>query len=404
MAKFKIILYKWKQYNDGKYPIIIQLIHNRKRKVITLGYTATPEEWIEELGRFSKSVKNYKVLNQALESTELKAERIINEIKIENKLFSFELFQSRFSNDGKTISVFPFYEEIIGELLSIEKVNTANIYKSSFNIIRKFRNNKDLTFYDINYEFLKQFETYLFGRKNTGGGVHHHMRTLRAIYNEAIKRKYIDSSYYPFSKGSGQEGYSLSKLKSIATPRALSANDLELLKNFDINKYPQFTDSYYLFMFSYYARGINFVDMAQLKKDNLYDDRLIYKRAKTGKIFRLKYNEKLRAIINYFDDPTSEYVFPILNSFHQTETQKKHRIHKRLRALNSDLKAMALILKIKVKVTSYVARHSYATTLLRQGVGFSMIGQGLGHNDIVTTNAYLAQFSDDELDKTDDLL
>jgi integrase/recombinase XerD len=404
MASYKIILFTGKTYKDGKHPIALQVIHNRKRKIITLGLSSKPEDWISGIQRFSNESKNYKKNNQTLNFYEERIEQVISEIRKEGKTFSFELFSSKFLDKKETKSLYNMYKIVIKELRNAEKVNTLDIYQTSLNLLKKFTNNKDISFYAIDYNFLKSFESFLLKRGNSGGGIHHHMRTLRAITNEAIRRKYLEAEYYPFSTQFNKEGYSLSHLKSQAAPRALSEKDMESFKKFNIAKYPDFVNSYNYFMFSYYARGINFVDMAQIKWTDIYDQRLIYNRSKTGKPLNIRISENLQNIIDKYKNSTNEYIFPILNEIHITELQKKDRVKKCLKACNSDLKSIAKILKININLTTYVARHTYATTLKRKGFSTEVISEALGHSEIATTKAYLEKFSNDVLDNADEVL
>ncbi|WP_010664397.1 site-specific integrase [Marinilabilia salmonicolor] len=404
MASIKIILKKGKKYKDGKHPIVLRILHQQKQKIATLGLKAKPEEWNEDLSRFTSKVRDFKTKNQLIDNIETRSEQILNTLKKENKLFSFELFLTRLWDKEKAISLFEFYDIIIDELEALQKESTKNIYQASYSAIKKFCKNRDVSFYEINYEFLKQFEAFLFKNGNTGGGVHHHMRDLRYIFNEAIRRKHVSLSAYPFSTQFNKDGYSLSHLKSKATPRALSENDLQKFKSFDVEKYPHLSKAYYYFLFSYYARGMNFVDIAQLKKNDIYDNRLIYNRSKTNKRLNIKETENIQRILKHFNDTPGDYIFPILNEFHRTETQKTHRIKKILKKYNSDLKEIAKILQININLTSYVARHTFATTLKRNGISTEIISESLGHSELSTTKAYLEKFSNELLDKTDDIL
>ncbi len=230
------------------------------------------------------------------------------------------------------------------------------------------------------------------------------MRTLRALINEAIRRGYMDEKEYPFSTQFNKNGYSLAHLKSVASPRALSDQDMKKIKDFKILKYPHLANSYHYFLFSYYARGINFADMAKLTWGDIYNGRLVYNRSKTSKALNLKVSDALQRILDVYEGNNPEYIFPILNEFHQSETQKKLRIKKCLKAYNKDLKEIAEILQIKITLTSYVARHTYATTLKRKGFSTEVISEALGHSELATTKAYLEKFSSDSLDAADEVL
>ena len=264
-------------------------------------------------------------------------------------------------------------------------------------------------FADIDYQFLKKFETHLFKRETvSGGGVHFYMRTLRAIINEAISRNFMPRELYPFANQFNKNGYSLSHLKSKASPRALSEQDMNKIKTAAFDQAPTLQMANNYFLFSYYARGINFTDMANLKWSDIYDDRLHYTRSKTNGNFNIKVSEPIKQILTYFQTeypPTSaNYIFPVLSEFHQTEKQIKYRIQKCLKQYNQQLKEIAELLDINVALTSYVARHTYATTLKRNGINTATISEGLGHKDISTTKAYLKQFDTDVIDKADEVL
>src|SRR5690554_688020 len=153
MASIKIILKKGKKYKDGKHPIVLRILHQQIQKIASLGLKASIEEWNEDLSRFTSKVKDYKTKNQLLEHFESRSEYILNSFKKENKPFSFELFTDRFWGKDKDISLFAFYEVKIEELNTLQKINTLKIYKASYNSLKKFRKNVDISFYEINYDF-----------------------------------------------------------------------------------------------------------------------------------------------------------------------------------------------------------------------------------------------------------
>jgi integrase len=403
-ASVKIILKKGKVYKSGEHPIILRIIHDQNFKTITTNMTASLDDWNEGLSCYKETVKGYRSKNQTLESISEKAIKIVNDLVRENKPFSIPLFMSRFMANEESMSVFDFYKLYIEEIRSLNRISSSIVYQSSYSVFQQFRNGKDLSFYEFDYTMLKQYEVFLFKRGNTAGGVHFHMRTLRALINEAKNRGYLHKDNYPFSSQDNKSGYSFSKLKPKNNPRSLSPEDLEKLKNFDYLKYPRLANSYLLFMFSYYGRGINFGDMANLTRKNIYDGRIGFHRSKTTRYFSLNIHDRLRSIIDWFHNPESEFLFPILSPFHTTDQQKKDRIHKRLRALNLDLREIAKILAIEINMTSYVARYIYATTLKRNGMSLDMIQELMGHDEVSTTGGYVARFPNHILDQTDELL
>ena len=407
MASAKLIRYKYKVLSDGSSPIMIQVIHNRKiaRYAIGSDYKCKEEQWDEAAREFTRKFNGYKEKNKVLKTVELRASEILDDLIKSGKPFTFQLFAERFRSISRNPpTVYKFFDIRISELTEKGKVGNARVYADMKRALMNFSPNPNLMFPDIDYALLDGFETHLLKRNCSGGGVHNYMRTLRALVNEAIRRQYLQVELYPFKNQYNSKGYSLAHLKSKASPRALSSKDLERLKTFKVELNPHLNFAHKIFMFSYYSRGMNFKDIAQLRKRDIYDDRLNYTRAKTGGNFTIKVSANLQAIINEFNDPESEYIFPILSGLHQTPLQIKYRISKKLKEVNAALKEIANILGIDTPLTTYVARHTYATTLKRKSVDITKISEGLGHADIMTTMAYLEKFNNNEIDETDQLL
>ncbi|MEZ5059716.1 MAG: site-specific integrase [Saprospiraceae bacterium] len=404
MATFKIVLYKSKTLKDGSHPVMLQIVEDRKPFRISLGYNAHLNEWDEAKCRFKRNKENYKAKNEILREKEIQAEKTLDTIQLQNKPVTPTYFKEIFLKDKKNTNVFEFIDELCQDFNSKGKAGTSNTYRDTRNALLKFTSGKkNLYFTDIDYTFLDKFETHLFSRGCTGGGISVYMRTLKAIINKAIKQGYLDNNLYPFRSSINRNGYSPEHLKSKASPRALSLEDIEKFKNFESSQYPHLQFSHTLFLFSYYARGMNFKDMAQLKWSDLYDNKIHYTRDKTGAFFSIGISENIKSIFEGFQKD-SPYIFPILSDFHKTPIQIKNRLKKCLRKFNSDLKEIAETLDISTNVTSYVARHTFANTLKKNKANIGLISQAMGHSDIKITNAYLKNFEDSELDELDKLL
>lgn len=145
--------------------------------------------------------------------------------------------------------------------------------------------------------------------------------------------------------------------------------------------------------------GINFADMAYLTKKNIMDDQLVYYRKKTKKLIKLPLQEEAIEVLKKYDNSNSQYLFPIFSSFHKTAQQQKNRRHKVITKVNDTLKAIGKEIGVTIDVTTYVARHSYATVLKRAGVSVELISETLGHSDLSTTQIYLDSFENSQIDK-----
>ena len=225
------------------------------------------------------------------------------------------------------------------------------------------------------------------------------MRNIRAIYNSAIKSKIISSEFYPF------KDYVISKLKSSKVKKALSKQDLQLLLDYDISENKEGAKALYAYLFSFYCRGMNFTDLAELKWTDINLNDFSYVRNKTGIKLNVKIpdNNYMRTILNYFKiyHPfDTDYIFPILEKDEKLYTKEELRDRKKnvLNYYGKLLNIIALECGIKSKVTFYSARHTFATLSLKKGINTVMIKQALGHQSIKTTETYLEDFNTTELD------
>ena len=152
-----------------------------------------------------------------------------------------------------------------------------------------------------------------------------------------------------------------------------------------------------VFVFSYLNAGINFIDIAKLKLSNIVESHLIYNREKTKKLINTPLQPKALEIIAKYQSDKSPYLFPILSPFHQTEVQVANRLHKVLAKVNKHLKEIGERLNLPIPLTTYVARHSYATVLKRAGVSTSIISESLGHSSERVTQIYLDSFDNEQI-------
>ena len=249
----------------------------------------------------------------------------------------------------------------------------------------------DIYFSEIDINWLKRYEAYLRTKGLADNSIGVRFRTLRTLFNKAISENIVKSDYYPF------KAYKVSKLRKGTVKRAITKADIELIINHKVESdYSQLAID--LFYFSYLSGGINFVDMAYLKADNIIDKRLIYNRKKTKKLIKLPMQEKALHIIDKYKSDNC-YLFPVLSDFHKTEVQKANRIHKVLAKVNKCLKEIGTELNLPIDITTYVARHTYATVLKRSGVNTSIISESLGHSSEKVTQIYLDSFENSQIDE-----
>lgn len=389
------VLYKNKTLSNGRYAVRLRLYFGREH-FISLGESALPSEWNERTGRFTSRADNFESRNVYLSKKEREGRDIINSLGV----FSFEEFKKRFVGVATSVTVNEFVQELIDELKQKGKIGNSNKYKQLQHMLARYKASS-FTFLDVTYTFLVKFEAFLLQRGSKNSNVHFYMRTLRAVINESIRRGLMEKEAYPFATQFNKSGYSFAHLKGDFNPKPLALDELEAVKQFDVDKYPALRPAFDLFMFLIRARGINFVDVCELTLSNIQEGRLRYVRQKTGKLYSIKITPEMRAIIDRYKG--EKYLFPILDDAPLDKEKRYTFIRERLRMFNEHLKDIARICKVK-DITSYTARYSYTNVLVRNGVSLPLIQQALGHSNLATTQHYVQKYADSEVDKVDDLI
>lgn len=397
----KLLCYKHKVLKDGTSPILLQVIHHGKVKRYSTGDACPVEKWDFDAERMNPWGKVGKDVNAKLNAREAKVQDIVVKLYALGG-FTLEAFDRKYASTVDVADVLAYLLLLTEEYQAAGRAGNAAAYRNTWLVLRRFTVGKPLRFADLTPRKLEAFEKDLRGHGCKDSSISVYMRTLRAAVNRACKDGLMNRANYPFRNGSN-DGYALS-MKGNPTPRALSDADMDKIKAFDYREHPHLATAIRYFLFSYYARGMNFIDMAYLESKALKDGRFEYTRRKTmrkngGVSFSIPITPQLSMIMEAFEHVSGRYVFPVLNGEHRTEKQQWDRIRKCLKAWNKELKEVGEVFGINVPLTSYVARHSYATTLKRKGVDVAMIGDSMGHKNASTTAVYLQRFADDVLDK-----
>jgi site-specific recombinase XerD len=394
MASIRLKL-KSKKHSNGEYPIVLQIIKNRKTKIISLGIYSKLDFWDSKVGLYKNKHSDSKILNVALEKIKLKARLILLEFEEDEVNFTLEEFEDRFrSINNNNFTVFEFWNEIVAEMEKSGSIGNAMVNSQTVTSIKKFHGNDKLTFNQITVYFLEKYEVFLRGNGGTNGGIGVRMRALRAIYNTAIRRGVVKKEKYPFKI------YKVSKLKGKPLKKALSIEAIRKIENLNNLTSNRLINARNYFLFSFYTRGMNFADMMTLKWSDISNNNTYYTRSKTKVNFIIKVLPPTQEILDYYkiNGNQTKYVFPILFRENYTPKQLQNRKHKMLSQYNSDLKHIAKLCNIETSCTSYTARHSFANCLKQMGISTDIISESMGHQDILTTQTYLKELGNSTLD------
>ena len=294
-----------------------------------------------------------------------------------------------------------YIPEVIGMLKREGKFPAMHVYACTLRSYEKFcaeeRHPKNttasLSMQEIfTPERLKEYEDWLAGQQSSPNTISTYMRTLQAVYNRWMSP--------------GIEGYNPVLFKDIytkvesRTKRALTAEQMEQLRNTDFSVLTlrqQQVLTYFLLMFM--LRGMPFIDLAHLRKSDLRNRRITYRRHKTGKLMVVDVPPVAMRLLQIYRDKTdSEYLFPLLHGGLFME-EHHHRYQETLRHFNRELARLMKRLLPGVSVSSYTARHTWATLAYHSGVPVGLISQSLGHSSIRVTMTYLKPFDAEVIDR-----
>ena len=306
-----------------------------------------------------------------------------------------DLLDDEKSTSSQTLS--EFTNGVIEQLRRQGKLSSAARYKVILTQLQRLRM-ANVRFEDITLKYIIDYEEALLQLGNKPNSIATKIALLKALYNKALNKRVFVCKNNPFLR------YNISRHKEKPRKRAILKEDVLKLMEAPLpsTNTPYTELARDLFLFSYFSAGINFKDIAMLKGSDIVAGRIYYRRQKTGKEMNCTLLPQAQGIIDKYGQGKSEndYLFPILDrTKHQTVVQIATRLNKVLSKVNRELKLWGENLGLPTKLTTYVARHTYATVLKRSGVNIAIISESLGHSDLSTTQIYLDSFENAQIDE-----
>lgn len=365
-ATISVVCYKSKTLSNGEHPLMLRISKDGKKKYQSLGISVNPKFWDFQKNKPKPKCPNLEYLQKIILDKKLELQKKKLEIKSDQKEYSAATLLEANANLLVAKTVDCFYKEIIAQCEINNKCGNRLVYLNSYNSLKRFTNGKlEIPFNSINVAWLEKYEKWLRSNGNKETTISLMFRTLRSTYNKAIKERCAHLSDYPFQE------YKISKFDTSTQKRAIAKTDMlkftETSQPIGQKKYVELSKD--IFIFSYLCGGINFTDIANLTQENIVNGRLHYIRQKTGKLIKIGIPQEAMQIIKKYTDESNGYLFPILNvKVHKTALQKQNRIHKIRGKVNDILRTLGKRLGIEANITTYVARHSFASVLKKSGV------------------------------------
>ncbi len=405
MATVKV---KWRPSTiEGKAgTIYYQIIHNRVVRQLKTEYRVFPDEWNDTDGTFAMiNIKSERIgiLSSIQERISWDLKRlnaIIVRFDKRNRKYTANDIINAFTTQSQEQSFFNFMQRVIAKLKLLNKYRTAENYSTALNNFAKFRNNEDLSMREIDSDMMMQYEASLIRRGVTKNTTSFYMRILRAVYNRAVEQELIEQRN-PFK-------YVYTGIDK-TVKRAISLAAIKRIKELDLSLQPTLDFARDMFLFSFYTRGMSFIDMAYLRETDFRNGIITYRRRKTGQQLSIKWEKCMQEIVAKYGNSTlyrsissdSPYLLPILTSpFDNTRSQYRST----LQLINRSLKTIAKLAKLDVPLTMYVARHSWASIARSKHIPVSVISEGMGHDSETTTQIYLASLDTAIIDRANSLI
>lgn len=389
MATLNLILDKRRENKDNTYPLVFRIYTSGKTRDLPTGIKMLENKFNSKSGEI---IDDY-IINNKLQTLKVEYLQKLNLYALKNRGVENAQEIKTFL-EGKLsheYTIYSFWEEQISELNTTGKTGNARSYKIALSSISK-NINLHKTFDKLTYRNLIELEASLYVKGMTTNGISVYMRTLKAIYNKAINLDIVGYEHYPFRK--------FKIKKASTTPRVLNLAELKAYFNLQLDKNSLYYKSWLIGKLIFMLRGINSRDLLMLNQKNIKNGRIIYRRAKTKKIYSISILPEMMEVFKEFT-PNEVSILSTVNeidikdpiAFVEIIAQKR-------KVINAHLKKIGKMIGSNEPITTYVFRYSFSNIAKQMGYSKDMISEALGHNyGNSTTSHYLEQFHQDELDE-----
>lgn len=389
MASIKL---KFRAHTDIKKEgaLYFQVIHDRVVKQVKTNYHIYEYEWDKQRGDIVKDDRHeaLKIIRDKVLWEQRKLEQIVKSFENTSKPYTVEdIIRCYKESASDKTSVFEYMRHQSERMKKLSRVRTSETYLQTLNSFMKFRNGVDLYFDMLNADIIEQYESYMRANNLSRNTTSFYMRILRCIYNRAVEEGLAQQTDLFKRVYTGVDK---------TAKRAITLKDIKRIKELYLANLPDLDYARDIFLFSFYLRGMSFIDLAYLRKKDLTNGYISYTRKKTGQQLTIRWERSMQEIVEKYPKNSTQYLLPIITS--QDGTERKQYLNKIL-FVNRKLKQIARLAKISTPLTMYVTRHSWASIAKSKNVPLSVISEGLGHDNEETTRIYLAAIQTNRIDE-----
>ena len=382
---------------DREGTIFYKILHDRKQRQLFSDHHIFPAEWDEKRSTVitTQSSGRKELIFSIRENIRRDVERlnkIIRQLDKDGLTYTPDDVIDEFKRQASEYSLFNYMERMILKFKQNGKIRTAETYISTLNSFKKFRKNEDIMLDSLSSEIMEAYEAWHRQRGVTPNTISFYTRILRAAYNRAVEDEIIENRN-PF-----RHVYTgIDK----TVKRALPLSVIKRIKDLDLSLIPKLDFARDMFIMSFMLRGMSFIDMAYLRKSDLANGYISYRRRKTGQLLIIKWTKEMQMLLDKYPENDSEYLLPIIKN---TGTNERYTYRNAGYNINHNLKTIAKKVGITIPLTLYVARHSWASAAKAKGIPLSIISEGMGHDSETTTQIYLASLDTSTVDRANSLI
>jgi integrase/recombinase XerD len=391
MATLNVTLDTRRSKAGNNFPIKIRITHLQKSVNLSLNFDITQKEWDAKRQRVRSNHQNHKKINLKISNELSRIQEIVLDLDRKSKPYTAVHIKSMAQGEAPSDSILEYGFRIVTQLKESNRFGTANTYTDALRKLSKFLGNKDCHFGVIDYRMLTNFESFMLKDGLKINSVSVYLRSVRAIFNKAIKEGIVGRDNYPFRDF---------KIKSERTrSRSMTVEDLRKFFNFPLVegsvkwKYRQ------IFFFSFAFIGMSFIDMAFLQPSDVSESRIKYRRRKTGRLYSIAINKHSSFILDSIATQ-DKFLLPILKSDISNEEEAIRIARESNRRCNKILKRIAKDAGIEMPISTYYARYTWSNVARKLGYSKDMIAEALGHSyGNRMTTVYLDEYDVDVIDE-----
>lgn len=380
--------------------LFFQIIHRRIARQINTGYRLFTHEWDCAQGRVDVTSATDDVRHRYLEALETdlrndlsRLQAIVTRIEGSGRNYDADGIVALFGTARNDVGFVAFARTLIAHLSGIGRTSISTAYATTISSFLRFLDDRrDVALADFDSDLMQAYEVWLRAGGLCPNSASYYMRNLRAIYNRAVERE-LTVQNHPFRHVyTGVD-------KTVK--RAVPLRVIRRIRDMDLTDSPALDYARDMFMFSFYTRGMSFVDMAFLQKKDLHNGILSYRRRKTNQLLTIKWEKPMQDIVDKYDTTASPYILPIIRDIGRDgRRQYKNVAH----FVNIKLKSIGRRINLDIPLTTYVARHGWASIARSKNIPLATISEAMGHDSETTTRIYLASLDTSVVDRANHII